>query len=264
VTASGEASLNPALRAFAARLGDERQFAQVLVRRMEGGYDLRHAADRRAPESALREVPLAELRRLAQFTAEGAFRPLKAAPNLARGWRHRAPDLRALGEALDRIYPGAVADWFAAQSAAPPITDFRTFAARQTGMYRAVALLKDSRVARVIRATCDARFCLKQRLWSVEGLPADPAAAKSLIPCLEPCALLLEFARKAARFEQEDQFALTLAASEVETLRAALQRALDLPDPASREADLARPDNPRRLKWLLETLPALANTPSTE
>jgi hypothetical protein len=97
------------------------------------------------------------------------------------------------------LYPGAVADWFATQAAQPPVTSYREFTSRQTGMYRITTHLDDAAVAAVIHACCHKDFCLKRRLWTVEGAAPDAADAKSLIPCLEPCAILLEAARKAAR-----------------------------------------------------------------
>ena len=111
---------NPALKAFVAQIGDELPLAQVLIRRAGATFELRHVADRdRAPEE-LRELKLAELRGLAQFTARGAFRPLKSEPNLQNGWRSTAADEAELESALNRLYPGAIADWFAAQSPEPP------------------------------------------------------------------------------------------------------------------------------------------------
>ena len=60
-----------------------------------------------------------------------------------------------------------------------------------------------TQVSRVIQTTCAKTNCLKQRLWTVEGLAPDAASEKSLIPCLEPCAMLMEAARKALRREQQ-------------------------------------------------------------
>src|SRR5215813_5248562 len=86
MTAAPGAS-NPALQQFVLQLGDEFVLAQVCIRRTGLSYDLRHIEDRtRAPES-LRLVPLSELRVIGQFTASGAFRPLKSAPTLQTGWR---------------------------------------------------------------------------------------------------------------------------------------------------------------------------------
>jgi len=251
---------NPALRQFAAQLGDAFVLAQVLVSRHDQGFELRHAADRSVEARQLRELRPEALRNLAQFTAEGAFRPLKSAPNLASGWRTVAADIEELGVALERLYPGAIADWFAARSPTPPVTHYREFTARQTGMYRVTTMLDDAQAARVAGACCDARFCLKRRLWTVPGLAADDPGAKSLIPCLEPCAVLLEFARKAVRLEQEDKMHLELSAGEVATLQDTARFALEA-KPAGREADFSQPDNRRRVRLVLAKMESLLRAP---
>jgi hypothetical protein len=249
---------NPALSAFVARIGDELQFAQVLIRRSPTGFELRHAADRKCEATSLREITLKDVRPLAQFTVAGAFRPLKSAPNLQTGWRLFVKSDMELDSALHQLYPGAVADWFAAHSPHPPVTHYREFTARQTGMYRITTLLTDAQAAGVARACCHPGFCLKRRLWTVDGFAPD--TGKSLIPCLEPCALLLEFARKATRMEQEAKVKLELSPDEIATLSAALRTALEHPDPAAREADFSSPANPRRLRLLLDKLPAAAQS----
>ena len=86
----------------------------------------------------------------------------------------------------------------------------------------------------------------------------DAAEEKSLIPCLEPCAILLEFARKALRLEQEEKVAVSVSPGEVETLQAALEMAPSAPLSAEREADFNSPANPRRLQLALEKLKPLA------
>jgi hypothetical protein len=104
----------------------------------------------------------------------------------------------------------------------------------------------------VIRAGCDARFCLKRRLWTVAGLPPDAAEAKSLIPCLEPCAVLMEFARKAVRIEQEEKLQLQFAPTDLATLQAALETTLiKLGEGAG---DAGESINPRQLQLTLEKL----------
>ena len=194
---------NPALAAFVSHLAGEEVLAQVILCRAGSGFELRHVADRQAAEAALRIVPTDELRALARLTAAGEFRPLKSAPNLRSGWRAVVKDASGLGFALDQLYPGAVADWFAACGEAPPVTSFRQFTLRQSGIYRITTTLDDALGARVIRECCDAARCLKRRLWSIAGLAADPASGKSIIPCLEPCAVLLDRAREAVRREPE-------------------------------------------------------------
>jgi sirohydrochlorin cobaltochelatase len=195
---------NPALKAFVAQIGAETLFAQVIIRRSGGGHELRHIEDRDVAADALRALRLGEARSLAQFTAAGEFRPLKAAPTLPTGWRIQAAADADLELALNGLYPGALADWHAAQAANPPTTNFRVCADRQSGMYRIVAKLTDCEAAGVILEGCAASHCLKRRLWTVAGLETDGAGQKSLIPCLEPCAVLLELARKAVRAGQKD------------------------------------------------------------
>jgi len=243
---------NPALKPFVARIGNELVLAQVLIRRNETGYELRHVEDQAAAPALLRLLKLNDARSLAQFTAAGAFRPLKSAPNLQRGWRMQLGNDTELEAALNQLYPGAIADWHAAQAANPPVTHYRDYANRQSGMYRITAMLTGAQAARVIRAGCDKRFCLKQRLWTVAGLETDSAGEKSLIPCLEPCAVLMEFARKAMRIEQQERIHLELAPEEAATVQAALQAVLDRPDATVREGDFSAPDNPRRLQLVLE------------
>jgi hypothetical protein len=252
---------NPALEAFVALVAPELVFAEVLFRQTKDGFDVRHVADRDV--NPLRSVSLAELHGIAQFTERKTFRPLKSAPNLPRGWQFLARNHTELDDALRHLYPGAVADWFAARQSNPPITHYREFTARQTGMYRITTLLDDEQAAQVARACCHRRFCLKQRLWTVEGLPPDGAAEKSLIPCLEPCAILLEFARTAVRLEQNEPFRPPESAEEREALAVSLAQMARSESGETREADFSAPGNPRRAQWLLEKLKPMLATKRT-
>jgi hypothetical protein len=246
---------SPALRSFLEQFGDSGTLAQVAIQKVGARYELRHTNDRERAASELKNIPLTELRALAQTSEQGQFRPLKSAPNLARGWRATAENAAELEEALERLYPGALADAFAALQNPPPLTQFREFVQRQTGMYRVTALLNEEQAADVIASCCPAEFCLKRRLWSDALAPPDSPESKSAIPCLEPCALLLEWARVAARIEQEQESDLKLSASERDTLVEALQMAQGTSlGPADREADFASPRNPRRVRWVLEKL----------
>lgn len=243
---------NPALEAFVAHLAPELVFGEVLLQVRPEGYDLRHVADRSAPD--LRDVPINELRALADFTKTRQFRPLKSAPTLQQGWRCVAHSQAELDEALQRLYPGGVADWFAANQLHPPAVDYRDYTGRQTGMYRVTTLLTDEQVMQVARAGCHPKFCLKRRLWKVKGLPPEEVAGKSLLACLEPCPVLLEFARTAARLEQREKKPLPLTAEELASLVTALQQALAVMKVDRREADFSAADNPRRLQLLLEKI----------
>jgi hypothetical protein len=227
---------------------------EVLIIRGSLEFELRHAADRRISAEELKLTDLFELRALAQTTEDGAFRPLKSAPNLRKGWRALVTSPKDLGIALNHLYPGAVADWFALRQNPPPVTGYRAFTSRQTGMYRKTQLLNDDQASKVVKACCHSRFCLKRRLWDVGGLGSDRVEAKSIIPCLEPCALLLEFARTVASIEQAEQTKGPLPVTDASPLSGAPKATALQPIAPIREADFGAPANPRRLQWLLEKL----------
>jgi hypothetical protein len=256
------AYVNPALQAFADSIGEERDFVEIRIRRLDGGrFELRHAAEAALPANSLEPVDLPGLRRVSRITASGAFRPNKAAPGLRGGWMHTVRTLPELGLAIDALYPGAVPDWFAGQLPTPPVTHFKEFTARQTGLYRITQILPAPLAARTVQACCGEQFCLRRRLWTTEGVPPDDAGAKSGLPCLEPCALLLDLARRAMKLEQEEKHALAVSHGDLPVLVAALERALEDPSPAVREGNTMDPANPRRIQLLLEVLRPLLPKP---
>jgi 4Fe-4S binding protein/cobalt chelatase family protein len=195
---------NPAVEWFVSWFGGQVVIGQVLVCRRDKGYELRHAEDHESATRELRQATPEEARAIAQFTEGGAFRPLKSAPTLRRGWRILANSDTELATALDRLYPGVIADLYATLQRPAPVTDYRAFTSRQTGMYRITTFLDDVDAGAVVRKCCASQFCLKRRFWDVSGLAPEVVTDKSVIPCLEPCAVLLEFARKVVRATQQE------------------------------------------------------------
>ncbi len=245
---------NPALKAFSESVGTGRLLVEVWIRPLASGFELRHREDVDRPDESLESVSLGDLRRISRTTAAGSFRPNKAAPSLQRGWNCRIQSLVELGIAVDHLYPGGIPDWYAGRQANPPVTGFREFTARQTGLYRITTLLPGPLANRTIRACCSARFCLRRRLWTAPDLEPDDATEKSDLLCLEPCALLLDLARRAMKLEQEEKITLPLAAGDLAVLVTALERALDAGPAGGREGNTQDPANPRRLQLLLENL----------
>ncbi len=244
---------NPAWQNFLGQLHEEFVLAQVLIRRAPNGFELRHVADANVDAAKLRIVAFEEIRALIDHAANGAFRPLKSSPNLIVGWRLVLADESSLELALNQFYPNAIADWFWVQKGNPPVTNYREFTARQTGMYRIAAMLTDAQAEPMVRACCHGKFCLKTRLWSVENLKTDLPAEKSALFCLEPCALLLEFARKAMRLEQEREATEINSSLDAEAIEKRIEEILKSPT-AIRDADFNQPENPRRLQLELEKL----------
>jgi hypothetical protein len=241
---------NPAVAALLEQADAEFSFGQARLRRTGARVTLRHAADAKADDARLFPQTAEQLRVLAQTTESGAFRPLKTAPDLRRGWLWTG-DATGLDAALEALYPGALADWFAARRGAAA-TGYREFTARQTGMYRLAAMVEDALAADITRAGCSAAFCVRRRLWAAPGAEPEGAEGKSVIPCLEPCALLLEFARASARAAQGEKAACAFTPSDLATLSAALDVAQEA---SGRAADFSSPLNPRRVTLLRTRLP---------
>ncbi len=256
------------MQAFVEEVKGECVWGQVLV---EGGnsFRLRHLSDRAADLASLKAVTIPELRKIATFNSAGEFRPLHAAPDLPPGWICSCKTAEELWRALQELYPGSVADWFAVRNGAPPVTGYREFTNRQSGMYRITQSLSDTAAAQVVRSCCPARLCLKSRFWTAEGLPpdvvgrGDGTTAKSTIPCLEPCAILLELARKAARIYQEKEISVSLAPSDWESFMLAARTLLEGVRSGQGAGNLGSPINPRRLQLVLEKFGGKVDTAKT-
>ena len=236
----------PGVLSFTEALGDSGRFGQVQITRQGKGFELRHMEDAERTAASLRRVSVGDLRQVGSETAAGAFRPLRSAPNLQTGWRCEAPDVGSLETALDHLYPAGLSDWHSRNDPAQA-TCYRDFTSRQTGMYRLTAKLDEEQAPAVFDACCDDRFCLKERRWTYDSVATSPAE-RSVPPCLEPCPVLLEFARKAVRINQGPSAPVALSVTELESLIAVLDSAWS--DPPDREADFAEPRNLRRLALL--------------
>ena len=116
---------SPALASFLARMREECVVAQAIIRRVGNGFELRHRDDAGLSSEELRLLRIEELRALAQTTETGAYRPLKCAPTLRRGWRVAVAHDHELELALNHLYPGALADGHAAAGVNPPVTHYR-------------------------------------------------------------------------------------------------------------------------------------------
>lgn len=262
---SSVSSTSPALEFFLASVPDTDgfSFAQAWISRTgsPGEFEVRHVLDRHEDTNVLRQLNPIELRRIAHFDVGGAFRPLRASPDLVRGWIYRASSPEALEQGMQELYPGAIADFYSAREGASAATSYREYCNRQTGMYRITAMLSDVDATKAAKTCCAPWFCLKRRLWTIPGLPEDGAGEKSLIPCLEPCALMMEFARKAFRVSEESTINLNLKPSELETILEVL-RARPADKTEIRHADFGHPRNPRRIEMALMALPDLPVQPS--
>lgn len=193
-----EPEVSPAMRACLERVPDVWVLGLVSVQRQGGRFRLAHRDDVREGVPARRQVGPGEFRDLAQWTAAGAYRPLKSAPTLQRGWEAWLEGPRELEAALEHLHPGALADWHAwVVGGAPPVA-WRAAAARQTGRYRRIRELDDAAVRAGLADCCSPGRCAKERAWVGPGeRPPEPASAPRLV-CLDPCPWLWDALREAA------------------------------------------------------------------
>ena len=249
--------VNPTASTLRQVIQDPWIFLQVQMIQRVGHIELRHEADTHIPIDSLQELSLEDLSSWAETTTEGAFRPNKAAPTLRRGWICLVKTDDELSSALDILYPGAAADWYAEKLGTTRTTSFQEFMHRQSGMYKATRNLMDFDSDSITRAACHPRFCLRRRCWTTSGLGPETRTEKSEIPCLEPCALLLEMARRVAIKTRENQFKLDFCEGELATLESALQISLQNVSSKIREGDLRNPENPRHQQFLLHRIQSI-------
>ena len=181
----------------------EVEFVQVVLRKTPSGYSLRHIHDSSLDPSTLRKLGLSDLRLVSQWTSEREFRPLKCAPNLGKGWLCSVDDIEAAARALDILYPGCVADCFRWETSSATPSSFESYAQRQTGMYQNVKRLDAESVAELTSNLCIPDRCLKIRLWTIKGKTSSHPINQRFVPCLEPCAIILEKARKVQKVLSE-------------------------------------------------------------
>jgi sirohydrochlorin cobaltochelatase len=166
---------------------------QALIR---GEFDLLHVEDEHHDERELKELNAPEdLRELARLDEAGNFRPLRAAPNLKRGWIYHAPDLAGLRLALDYLYPAELANAVLAGEGNLPVTSWPETAERQTGRFRIVREIDEAALAGLVAEHC-ARGCLKKRLWPPAAQTMEPGANELPLLCPEACNFLVGKARE--------------------------------------------------------------------
>ena len=199
------------------------RFGELALRAVPDGYELCHRADVGQPGGLLKchDDPEAAAR-LSLHDAAGAYRPLKTAPNLRRGWRLVVPDAAGLRLALEGFYPGRAGAWrIFSRRGSLETTSLRDTLNRQTGMYRVTGKLTEEQADALVGRYCRSDGgCLRTILWrrNAEGavpsthLPAekfDPShdqtgrGERGVVPllCQEACNLLVAEARKVVKGE---------------------------------------------------------------
>jgi len=169
-----------------------------------GAFELLHRDDLDLePDRLSRLTTLSDLRELIRLDPAGNFRPLRAAPNLRRGWSYHAPDMVALQRALDYLYPAAVANWALWLQQKIPVTSWTETAKRQSGRFRIVREIDDAAIQELVAQVCQPG-CLKRRLWSPTAQSIEPASNEIPLLCPEACNYLVGKAREKLKGSGEE------------------------------------------------------------
>ena len=182
--------------------GVSRLWGQLHIEVMRDGHDRVYTIVHEADVSRISTEELTEYRspadatEIARFDADGRYRPLKTAPTLATGWIFQSVSaLEAIG-VLERFYPASIPNWYAKRQGTLSVTQYRSFAARQSGMYEVVHSLSEAGVRWTTMACCEDEVCIKRREWDLDDETIiDVPRGDGMIPCREPCSVFLEAAR---------------------------------------------------------------------
>lgn len=161
-----------------------RRAGQIVI---SESYELRHRNDALADTASLRTLTSwADWRELIRTDASGGFRPLKAAPNLPRGWRFPLGSDAEVQLALQYLYPAAVDNWRLWNEGKLPVTAYAETADRQTGRFRIVRAVSAEALEDLTRDVC-ALGCLKRRLWGPNPVRVSAASGELPLLCPEAC-----------------------------------------------------------------------------
>lgn len=177
---------------------------EILITLESKGYQLRHVKDRDTSAESLRELhSLTDLRELILRDEQGSFRPLRAAPNLRRGWVMSAKEGWDVTTFLDYVYPSGMQNWKLWKDGELPFTPWHETAKRQTGRFRIVREIDDTAVQELVESVCQSG-CLKWRLWSPAEQNIEPRAHEIPLLCPEACNFLVEKARVKLKCPDEE------------------------------------------------------------
>jgi sirohydrochlorin cobaltochelatase len=181
--------------------------------RADGTFVLTHRDD--AGRTDLEPYENAEAAsKLARFDDVENYRPLKTAPTLRHGWMVTATNLADLRLALDHFYPGRLAAFFAFEREQLQTTPLRETLARQSGMYRIAAQIREDEADDLVGNFCRSNGgCLRTILWRRDRAGTVPSTklppekidpgfdqtggGQAVVPllCQEACNLLVAEAR---------------------------------------------------------------------
>ena len=181
--------------------------------RADGTFALTHRDEAGRTQLELHDKAEAAVN-LARFDDAGNYRPLKTAPTLRHRWKLSATNLADVWLALDHFYPGRLAAFFTFEREELRTTPLRETLARQSGMYRIAAQIREEQADDLVGNFCRSDGgCLRRILWRRDRAGTVPStklppekfapafdqtgAGQAAVPllCQEACNLLVAEAR---------------------------------------------------------------------
>ncbi len=183
------------------------------------------------PGDPLRELPpdAEAIRRYVRSDAAGRYRPLSGSRGLPPGWFVPLGGGLTADDVIEAVYPLALVHRQQAADGTLRIVPLDAVLDRQSGRYESARRLSDRgrRIAREVLC----RGCVRTPAWPLSSTePPAPCAVRpgpGVIPCPEPCSVLVALAREAAAWEQDPPAPAPI-------------------DPSVPFADFAAPGNPTR------------------
>jgi sirohydrochlorin cobaltochelatase len=196
-----ESAIRNDFTAFLAKTSPPWKIGQLALR---PGFELLHAHNLDLDPTHLCSISSPEeWRDLIRTDDQENFRPLRAAPNLRRGWIYRAPDIESILLALDYFYPAELANWHLWKQGHLPATTWSETAERQTGRFRIVREIDELLLCELVAHHCETG-CLKKRLWPPATQAIQSAATEIPLLCPEACNFLVEKARAKLKGDEEE------------------------------------------------------------
>ena len=181
-----------------------------------------------------RAVELGSIDALAEFVRtddRGRYRPLSGARTMPGGWFYGARDGEDRKAAIEAVYPLATVHSRQFKQGTLRVASLDEVLSRQSGRYENTSKLTAAGRDRARRLVCGE--CVRTPVWDQEHVRETDTVSPGLIPCPEPCSVLVAFCREAALWEAEPP-----AASE--------------PDSAVPWAAFEEPGNELRERYLME------------
>jgi len=168
---------------------------------VEPGFEIRHVDDKGREDLRVFTNPHDAIA-IARYDDGGKYRPLKTAPDLARGWRLELATVDEVLLALDFLYPAELGTAAWQEAGELRAISLRETLGRQSGMYAVTRKLSDLQAGELIRNFC-LKGCLRRVLWPVEGEEVSPVQPREqgAVPllCAEACNLFVAEARKVVK-----------------------------------------------------------------